>query len=50
MIISKKMKINEKYSVKDNSIIKDVLNNLKNSAIGISIVVNKKKICCWCNY
>ena len=37
------MKINEKYLVKDNSIIKDVLNNLKDSAIGISIVVNKKK-------
>ncbi len=43
MIISNKMKINEKYLVKDNSIIKDVLNNLKNSAIGISMVVNKKK-------
>ena len=34
----------EKYTVGETSNLKDVLQNLKNSGIGISIVVNKKKI------
>ena len=35
----------EKYIVEETSNLRDVLQNLKNSGIGISIVVNKKNSC-----